>query len=304
MLAQIYDDYQWKFVPGVAYIYVLAAIFESSCKMNIKYFLIIVGLASCLRHDNTFHFPSGGYEFPTTISTTDSNFYFYGIKNLQTPADSLRDAFFGQKMFMAFNEPNLSIKPAAKVTFRLTSEWESMIDYVITIVQDSIIIKKRTRKDNIYKDNMSELERSHVEILFMNYPIIKNNKNLREPKKQYVDSLINLYPILLDRNYYRLLLNKMYIPYDSIYTYSTTKIPITEKQYINISNLINLSGYWEMSYHFDCKTPSTDGGTDILEVNTGIKYNIVKSYYICSDSNKYLDVLAEIKKIAKVQEEN
>ena len=96
----------------------------------------------------------------------------------------------------------------------------------------------------------------------------------------------------------------MYIPYDSIYTYSTTKIPITEKQYINISNLINLSGYWEMSYHFDCKTPSTDGGTDILEVNTGTKYNIVKSHYICSDSDKYLDMIAEIKKIAKVQEDN
>jgi hypothetical protein len=267
------------------------------------FFLIIVCSFSCNNHDKiaTIDLPKGGFDFPKTISANDSNFYFYGIKDLQKPADSLRDAFFGQKMFKAFNEPNLSVKPFAKVTFRLTSEWESMIDYVITIIQDSIIVKKRTKTSYVYKDNMSQLERSHIDILFMNYPLIKNNRNIKEFKRRYLDSLIEIYPELLNRNYYRTLLDKMYIPYDSLFSYSITKLPISESQYSELINLINSSGYWKMPYHFDCHDRAMDGSIDILEANTGNKYNVVKSYCPCGDSSKYLNMLNEIKKIAGIK---
>jgi len=271
--------------------------------MKFIYFLITVCSFSCKNYDKvvTTDFPKGGFDFPKIISAGDSNFYFYGIKNSQKPVDSLWDAFFGQKMFKAFNESNLSLKPFSKVTFRLTSERESMIDYVITIVQDSIIIKKRTKTDYVYKDNMSKLERSHIDILYLNYPLTKNNKNIKESRRRYLDSLILIYPELLDRNYYRKLLDKMYISYDSLFSYSVTNIPISESQYSKLIDLINHSGYWIASFHFDCQDRAMDGSTDILEANTGNKYNIVKSYYPCGDSSKYLNMLNEIKMMAGVK---
>lgn len=274
--------------------------------MKFIYFVLTICFFSCNNDDKVVNvsFPEGGFAFPKTISANDSNFYFYGIKNLQKPADSLRDAFFGEKILKEFDEANLSIKPSSKVIFRLTSEWESLIDYVITIIQDTIIIKKRTRTNYVYKDNMTETERYHENILFSNYPLIKNNKNIKESRRRYLDSLIDIYPELLNPNYYRSLLDKMYIPYDSLYSYSVSRMHISETQFKEIVNLINGSGYWQMPYYFDCQIMSTDGSTDILEVNTGTKYNIVKSHYPCEDSSKYLKTLYEIKKIAGIIEIN
>lgn len=89
-------------------------------------------------------YPEGGYDLPQNVEDKDTTFYCYPIRNLESPLDSIRDAFYGYKFLSAFYEPNLSIKSFEKAIFRFSYQPWTSSAYVITLNEDSIIVKRGT----------------------------------------------------------------------------------------------------------------------------------------------------------------
>lgn len=265
--------------------------------------LVLPALFSCKDSDTTVSIPTGGYDYPKNIETRDSGFYFYPIKNLESPRDSLLDAFYSSKFFPIYKEPNLSLRPKDHEIYRLTyfSGNGYMPEYIIAISNNLIIVKKTQQTTNEYVDNMTELERLFVDVFLMNFPIKKNNKKIKKSRQHYLDSLINIYPKLLEPDYYRYLMDKMYTLYEKLYTYSTSEIAIFPTAFRELISTINKSGYWQLPFEYNCKDVPTDAGTFVLEANTKTKYNVVKTP-MCGDSHKYLDAIKEIIKVSEIED--
>ena len=271
--------------------------------MKISILLSSIFLLSCTTQDKhaPIAFPKGGYDFPKFVEAKDSNFYCYPIKNLESPKDSFLDAFYSQRFLPLLNEPNLSIKPFPEPIFRLSYSTAIVPTYIISLTENSITVKKRERTKHVYQDNLTESERFQWDIFSRFFPIQINDMSIKESRRQYLDSLIKIYPDLINANYYRALLDKAYTVFEHIFTYSTKKISISQAEYNKLVTSINESGYWQLPFKFNCHNIPTDAGVYTLEANTITKYNIVKSVD-CGDSSKYLDILRVIIKAAKIND--
>ena len=115
--------------------------------------------------------------------------------------------------------------------------------------------------------------------------------------------MIQVYPELLDPNYYRSLKDKSADFGKEKFKYSLTKIPITTKDFHYLVNTINKSGYWKSSYEIECKNMPMDGCGIVFEANTPDKYNIVSSSLCPGDSSEYTKALQEIIIYAKMNKE-
>ena len=266
--------------------------------------LIMSSVSGCNNYkQGNINFPKGGYNFPEKINPKGTDFLFYPVKDSFTSNDSFYTAFYEKKIYDAFNEPNISLKPSDKIIFRF---FYAPPCYMITLSKNEIIIKKGLDSFIVNRDEskLTAIENYHLNILESSYPISKKIKNCQPSQKRFLDSMIKIYPELLEEKYFNYLLEKGFPPLKNPYKYSITSIKLTDKEVEDIITGINTSGYWNFPVALACKyeDQATDGASFTLECNNGINYNIVRSGD-CSESTAFSRACQKLIKYAGLDNE-
>ncbi len=259
-------------------------------------FVLLVGCNSNIKYSD------GGFDYPKNITDKDSNFYYYQLKNIESPKDAFR-GYYTYLFYQAFDEPNLSIKPQERETFRLSYSATSRKSIIIILTEDFIIVKKGS-PENLYDNDTSHLlaiEKFHLNLLNYRFPIDTTGKSIYV--KHYLDSLIKLYPQLLDPAYYHKLYDKTLVRNENKFNYAVTKITLVKQQYDSLIQQINSSGFWSMPYKIDCKDSPSDGYGFTLEANTKKKYKVVTAGGCLGDTTKFTRACQRIIDIAKLDKE-
>ncbi|MDB5278769.1 MAG: hypothetical protein JWR61_3724 [Ferruginibacter sp.] len=102
--------------------------------------LLVILLYSCT---GEIKYPDGGCDYPKNVSGSDTNIYHHPLKD-SFPRGKKFLVYAESFFFSVFDEPNLSIKPLDKETFRLS--WSSVFGHtvIININEDAVTIKKQT----------------------------------------------------------------------------------------------------------------------------------------------------------------
>ena len=164
------------------------------------------------------NYPKGGFSYPTHVADEDTNFYYYQLKNIESPKKAFYDSY-EYLFFKPFDEPNLSIRPQATETLRLTCGSALGEDVIITVTPHLITIKKG-KPAILYEDDttrLTTLEKFHLRLLKNRFPIDTAGEN--PFVKHYLDSLTKAYSELLDPAYYHKLHDKISIRISDKYKY-------------------------------------------------------------------------------------
>ena len=207
-------------------------------------------------------FPEGGYTYPVSL--------YNNIK------DSFHAAYYGHLWCVAYDEPDLQTKPPGQNTIRLIYETAFGKAAVFILTENEIVVKQPIQGDPYAEhdpDKLNQLEKIHFRILQGGFPI--QEMDTASKTKTMTDSLVGIYPKLLDPAYYRYLLDKS-SKADSIpFKYSVKKAKLSDSAYKDIVNQINASNYWKLPLHIKCDGEYLDGYGFMLEVATPQKYNLV-----------------------------
>lgn len=266
--------------------------------MPAKYVILIYSilLVCCWEYPT---YPEGGYAYPQNIVAQDSNLYFYQLKDISPPGDAF---LYGTAWlyYKPFNEPNLSIKQQPKETFRLSYFDAFGSGMIITFNKDSIVVKKGNPMVFYNLDDTSRLsgiEKVHIRILRKWFPI--DTTNLRPKTIRYLDSMIKLYPELLDATYFHKLYYKAISYSGEKFDPVTTQFSITKKQYSSLIQDINSAGFWTLPHKIECNISMTDGYGFWLEANTRARYKIVIVAGCPNDTSKFTSACQKIIELAK-----
>ena len=265
-----------------------------------KYFLftLFISFAAC---ESKIEYPDGGFEYPQQVAVSDTNLYYFPLRNIASKRDAFYDSYV-YLFYQPFNEPNLSIRPQPKETFRLTYTGAFGNSVIISLTNDLITIKKGNA-DELYSEDtshLSETEKLHWYILKRRFPIDTARKRRL---KHYFDSIVKLYPQLLDPSYYHKLYEKIIVRNTNKFTYPVTKIRLKNQQFDSLIQQINSSGFWAMPYAIECNDPPFDGYAFTLEANTKRKYKIVTVGGCPGDTSKFTTSCQKLIDLAKLNEE-
>lgn len=252
--------------------------------------LFIICIVSC--HDAPMY-PIGGYPYPKHITDKDTNSYTIQLNDSMTPRQLFWD-HYSYIFYQAFNEPNLSIKPQPKETFRFIYSEVFGHSIIITFNEDSLTVKEGNPNGQYDQDTtrLSAIENLHLSILNRRFPIYTDGKI--PAVKKYWDSMINLYPQLLDAAYYHKLYNKHLVRTNEQFSPKVKTVALSKQQYTALVDEINASGFWMMPWKIKCTMPTTDGYGFHLEVNTKTKYKIVEAIGCPNDSTKFTKACQKI----------
>ena len=229
---------------------------------SIKPIAIIVMICLFISCNEKINFPDGGYNYPASPYKT--------IK------DSFNFAYYSHYWCLAYNEPDMNIKPLNQTTFRLIYETAFGKSVVFTMTANEIIIKQAIQGQP-YPDRdltkLDSLEKLHFQILRSSFPIQEVDST--NPQKGSLNSLVKSYPKLMDPNYYKSLLDKSAKADSLPFKYITKRVSISDSLYTELLLKINSSGYWQLPPHIECGNEYLDGYGFILEANTKKKYNYV-----------------------------
>ena len=246
-------------------------------------------------------YPKGGYDYPNPTEVTDTSFLVYPVKNLLTPRDSFRQAYYGYYWAKAFNEQNLSIKYQGSDVFRFELRSVFGKDIIITLTQNLIVVKEIVKGDCYPVEdlnNLTPLESDHLYFLNNKFPL---NREITSERSQHrIDSLVKLYPELLDPKYYKYLLDKSINRETEKFEYKEKKIAIKSKKFIELVESINSSGFWKLPPQLECDIDVLDGYAFTLEANTKNKYNFVSSGNCTTTQDKFKKACQEIINCAKL----
>mgnify|MGYP006943152774 CR=1 FL=1 len=265
--------------------------------------ILLVLLLGCSNSEKELSiiYPSGGYNFIKL--GRDTLFTAYPLKNIITRSDSFNVSYYGHYFLKAFNEPNLSLRPSTNSKFRLI--YESTVNiYIITLTEETITVKKWV-KGSVYPEedesNLTDFERKYYYI-FKKY-FFQNKVDQSPFLQNIVDSMKRNDPGFNSLNYYEYLHNKKVTkkPYST--TYSIQITPISKSLFVRLIDTLNSAGYWRMPYQINCNNIPTDAGGFVLEANTGLKYNVVKSIDCPGDSSRYNKACQEIINAAGLKKE-
>lgn len=267
--------------------------------------IFIALLLSACSSDRTknIQYPEGGYEYPRRVGEKDISHYFYPIKDILSTKDSFGFATYSETLFLSFNEPNISLKPSKNPFFRLIYFPGGTSYIALLTLQENTIIVKETLTGYALPypedEKLDSLEKEHYQLLERRYPI---NEYVGESwRKKYLDSLTNLYPQLLDANYYKGLINKMSTFGEEKFTYRTREINLTNEKYLYFVTKINQSGFWKMKPIVEkCIGAVTHSSAITLEAATPYKYNSV-TYMDCeNDTSSFGKVYKELLQYSKI----
>ena len=243
-------------------------------------FLILI-LNSCI---DSSKYPDGGYNYPTNINRSDSNFYFLPLKNVVNKKDSVLIAEI-TPYYQGFNEPNLSISPSHDWVFRFSYDNTHVDPLIITLLDNRIIIK-RGHFPNRWTDSvLTPNERLHYHIFIEYFPIPETKEKHSNRVRLWLDSLIKIYPELLQPSYYLMLKEKMFIKNREPFTYTKTEILLSKKDYNDLINSINKAGFWKYTYEIPSSVSEMDAFGYILEGCTSKRYNMCSSGF-CDTATK------------------
>ena len=241
--------------------------------------------------DDEIVYPKGGYPYLENITPRDSDFYFLPIRHTLTREDSFKITPAFKDLFRGFNEQNLSLRSPQGDIFRLIYTGSHGNHAVIRILKNKIEIKvAKSGSFELAPDliKLNAVEKTQFDLLYINYH--RTEITFDERRKRYADSLIKIYPELLDPLYYRKLLDKLFSIYQGPFIYSTKEIKITNDKYKYLVALINNSEFWERPFHStDDEASNADGYGLYLEA-------ITKNKYQCIMSNMYLDGPSKFRK--------
>ncbi len=261
--------------------------------MRSAFAISILFILSC---NSGIDYPEGGYDYVKDYKDEDTNFYFLPVRDSFSREDSFYAYWEGEITYNHYDEPNLSLQPEHEDIFRLTYHLAFGGTTIIVLKKDSIITKQPFPKSYIHYRNddlLNEIEKEHLNLLERYYPL--ENSKL---SKRHVDSLVMLFPQLLDPRYYLSLSKKTIVTDTTKPRYLLRKIAITDDQYYKIISDINKSGYWSLPVHVECIAPPMDGFGYWLETNTKNKYNIVFSG--CCDNQRILPFAKACQAIVKL----
>lgn len=250
----------------------------------------------------------GGYPYPEKTDSTANRYYSYPLREKSSRKDSFRHAF-DYLYFEAFNEPNLSIKPMPKEMFRLYFQGFKSLPVCITLSEQKIVIKKGNRgyffENEQDTTQLSSIETKLLFLLNRRFPLDEYKSHERTSPKviSYIDSMASLYPQLLDPQYYFTLVLKAINPGVNPFTYSTRTISISKKDYRDLINTIDSSGYWNLPYKLKCDAAVADGHTIILEANTKSKYNRVIAHSCPNDTSKFIKACQKLVNYAQMNKD-
>jgi hypothetical protein len=215
------------------------------------------------------------------------------------PLEKWRDDYV-YMFYEAFNEPNLSIRPQPKETFRFVYSDAFGNAFIITFNKDSLTVKKGNPSVLYDRDTtrLSTIENLHLRDLDRWFPFDTTGKT--PYRKRYLDSMLKLYPQLHDPAYYHMIYEKSMISTGEKFTPEVTKFPISKPQYDSLVTAINASGFWAMPWSIDCESRSADGYGFHLEANTGTKYKVVETIDCPGDSSAFTKACQKIIDAAKM----
>ncbi len=267
--------------------------------MNYLRILLVVLLLSCR---SGFDYPEGGYNYPINLTGNDTNYYSYPLLAISPKSDRF-SGYFQHLFYQPFEEPNLSIRPLAKETFRLTYS-QGMGETIILSFNEEEITIKKVIPGGLYDQDTSKLtklESAHFRILERWFPF--ETKGNIPGLKKHLDSLSLLYPELLDVNYFLMLYDKVKVRNKEKFIYQSKKNAITKKAFSSIVEQINASGYWQLPYIVECEPTSTHGPNFTLEANTFKKYQIVNRGVCRGHESGFLDLCQKIIAFAGLDKE-
>lgn len=256
--------------------------------------LMIAFIYTFFSCNNEIKYPDGGYAYPTHVEDKDTNFYYYPLKDKLSRKDSFENAD-DYLTYKAFHEQNFSIKNPTTETIRFFFDGWQELPLCITINRNEITVKKGHNAvyNNSYDvDKLSEIERRQLRIFRRNFPL--EQVAFTDKNKHYLDSMTTEYPQLLDVNYYQYLETKTIVPNETPFTYSENKIRFSDKQFEDLVEMINNSGYWKLPFELQCKDQVTDGFVYQLEVSAKSKYNVVRGFSCPSDTSKFIKTCQQI----------
>jgi len=266
--------------------------------LSLASILIILICTITCKSPAVSRFPNGGYGYPSSISKADSTFYFVPLKNKLSKRDSILYAY-AYLLYQGFDEPNLSLRYAGQDIIRLAYMGAFENSLIIKLTGNELIIKT-VKAGRVFPvndesdDRLTKLEKRHYYILRRDYP---TGETQNTPRIQhYLDSMINIYPQLLDPAYYLYLIKKRIVPSDPPVVYITKTKTLSQEQYETFIDLLNKSGYWSLPYFVECSEPPNDGYGFTLEVNTKEKYNAV-STGVCEVINKSIGLKKAAQKL-------
>jgi hypothetical protein len=264
------------------------------------FFFLLFSLIAC---KSGIKYPEGGFYYPSKIADSDTSFYFYPIKDIEDRREAFDDSY-AYLFYRQLNEPNLSIKPQQNETFRLTYSHAFGFSRTITLTPNEIIVKRGVPISFIYENDklkLSEIEKLHFWLLERRYPL-KQSGN-RVFLKMSVDSLVKLYPQLLDPNYYHKLYKKTLTRNNENFDLPTSRISLTKEQYNSLVQEVNASGFWSMPYYIKCEDLPRDADSFIFEANTHKKYNVVKVDGCPGNTSKFIQACQRLVNLAKMDKE-
>jgi len=170
-----------------------------------------------------------------------------------------------------------------------------------------MVIKRGTNGGEGYvsyphDSNLTEIEKLQFHILSRRFPL-EQQKYGNPILKNYYDSIVKIYPQMLDVKYYKYLLDKASGFNKKPYKYTTTKVHLTYGEYKHLVSKINESGYWRLPYEIMCEDDFFDGYGYSLEANTKNKYNFVQAYICNADKNRFAAICQEIVNCAGLEKQ-
>jgi hypothetical protein len=234
--------------------------------------ILLVFALSC---QSGLKYPDGGHEYAENYKPEDANFYYLPLRDSFSRQDSFYAAWEAE-IYRHYDEPNLSLNPGKDEVFRLYYMHPFGESDFITIQKDFLIVKKYQRGAVLYPEHgkvFTPTEMEHYELLERAYPL---NSEMHTGKiKRRIDSLIKIYPRLLDPNYFLSLRRKTRVVDRTKPKYLLTEIPLTKEKYREFVSRINSSGFWQMPFKRKCEESLMDGASLMLEANTKRRYKAV-----------------------------
>ncbi len=263
-----------------------------------KYFLLIflISFYSC---EAPIAYPEGGYAYPENLADTDTSFYYYPLKKIMSKKEAFWASYY-YLLYRPFDEPNLSIKSLPKETFRLTYQNAFGKTILVTLSENSLKVKQGNTGDLYNTDTnlLSPIENYHLRLLNRRYPFDTIGKSPR--LKAILDSVIKVYPQLLDENYYKSIYEKSLVRSKKDFHYALSNVAISREQYRSLIEEINASGFWKLPSNIDCGVDIADGDGFVLEANTKNRYQAVNVHGCPGDTTRFTKACEHLFKLAKI----
>jgi hypothetical protein len=243
------------------------------------FFVFILACQSGLKY------PDGGYQYVKEYKPEDTNFYFLPLRDSFSKMDSFLAANEAN-LYQHFDEPNLSLQYVGEDVLRLYYSPPFGGGVFITLVDHDLIVKKQYPGSLMHQERiLDDTENEHYNLLYQYYFQTSMGRSPIKAKMR-IDSLVTIYPDLLDPTYFLSLLKKSdYVGDLNKPKYSVNKISLTAKKYREIMFKLNASGFWHMSFKRPCDESIMDGCSLRIEANTPKKYQAV-TYSDCHSSIK------------------